>query len=68
MRHLAAAIAATLAFEDRATVERRRADALRELHRRPDALPDPVEPVRQSRRSLVSGAVVRRRRPATEGA
>lgn len=67
MRHLAAALAAALAFEDRAAPERRRAEALRDLYNRPDALPDPVEPVRQARRWNVKDAVIRRRRSVAEG-
>jgi len=66
MRQLAASIAASLALaEDRAAADRRRADDWRELHRRPDALPEPVEPVRSYRRFRVTGFSVRRRQPAT---
>jgi hypothetical protein len=62
MRHLAASIAMSLDLaRDANADDRHRADAFRELHRRPDALPDPVEPVRPSRRWRVTGFAVRRR-------
>lgn len=66
MRQFAAAIAASLALAgDRTAADRRRADEWRALHRRPDALPDPIEPVRPYRRFHVTGFSVRRRQPAT---
>ena len=58
MRNIAAAILATHLLDGEA--DRRREAAFRELHRRPDALPDPIEPVRASRRFRVTGFVVRR--------
>ena len=62
MRQLAAATAMSLDLARDATADdRRRADEWRALHCRPDALPDPVEPVRPSRRLRVSGFVVRLR-------
>ena len=68
MRQLAASLAASLALaEDRAAVDRRHADEWRRLHRRPDALPDPVQPVRQARRWRVDGFVVRLRRSSASG-
>ena len=61
MRHLAAAIAMSLDLaRDAHADDQRRADAFRELHRRPDALPDVVEPVRPYRRLRVAGFTVRR--------
>jgi len=63
MRHLAAALAISLREDDR-----RRADEWRALHRRPDALPDPVEPGRLSRRHPVSDIAVRLRRSLASGA
>ena len=59
MRHIAAAILAAHVLDGDAG--RRQEEAFRELHRRPDALPDPIEPVRASRRFRVSGFTVRRR-------
>ena len=69
MRQLAASIATSLhVANDHAADDRRRADAWRALHRRPDALPDPVEPVRPARRFRVSGFVIRlRHSAASEG-
>jgi hypothetical protein len=62
MRQLAASIAMSLDLaRDAHADDRRRADAFRELHRRSDALPDPIEPVRASRRWRVTGFTVRRR-------
>jgi hypothetical protein len=63
MRHLASSIAVSLMLRGAAPDDRAREEAWRELHRRPDALPDPVEPadgVRPYRRFKVSGFVVRR--------
>jgi hypothetical protein len=69
MRFLAGSIAlSTLPGDTGADAERRRAEAWRELHRRPDALPDPIEPadaVRPYRRFRVTGFVVRRRGTVT---
>jgi hypothetical protein len=67
MRHLAAALAMSLARSHRDD-DLRRADEWRALHRRPDALPDPIEPVRQSRRHQVSGFAIRLRRSVADGA
>ena len=53
---------------DRATVDRRHADESRSLPRRPDALPEPVEPVPVFRRWRVSGYVVHLRRSPATGA
>jgi len=62
MRHLASSIAVSLMLaRDSREDDRRRADEWRALHRRPDALPDPIEPVRASRRWRVTGFAVRRR-------
>ena len=62
MRHLASSIALSSGFfGDPAASERLREEAWRELHRRPDAQPDPVEPVRPYRRWRVSGFAVRLR-------
>jgi hypothetical protein len=72
MRHLASSIALSLMLaRDAADDDRRREEAWRELHRRPDALPDPLEPVeavRPYRRFRVTGFSVRpHQRLATEG-
>lgn len=67
MRHLAAALALSLA-RSRHDDDLRRADEWRALHRRPDALPDPVEPVLPSRRHRVSGIALRLRRSLANGA
>jgi hypothetical protein len=64
MPHLAASILASHLLSGDAQ-DRRREDAWRELHRRPDALPDAVEPVRPSRRFRVTGISLRLHRPAT---
>ena len=64
MRQLATSLAMSLNLaNDRAADDRRRADEWRALHRRPDALPDPVEPVRPYRRFRVAGFAVRLRHP-----
>ena len=69
MRHLAASLAMSHHLaHDRDTVDRRHADAWRALHRRPDSLPDPVEPVPAFRRWRVSGYIVRLRRSPATGA
>ena len=45
MRHLASSIALSLMLaRDAHDDDRRHADEWRALHRRPDALPDPIEP------------------------
>ena len=68
MRQLATSIAMSLNLaRDAAADDARRAEAWRALHRRPDALPDPVEPVRMARRWRVGTFAVRLRRPAAEG-
>jgi hypothetical protein len=68
MRHLAASIAMSLDLaRDAHADDRRRADAWRELHRRPDALPDPVEAapsVPTYRRFRVTSFVIHRRHAA----
>jgi hypothetical protein len=63
MRQLAAAILASHLLSGDAHA-RRREEAWRELHRRPDAPPDPIEPVRPSRRFRVTGVSLRLHRPA----
>jgi hypothetical protein len=69
MPHLAAWLAMSqLMGHDRDAAERRHADEWRALHRRPDALPDPVEPVPAFRRWRVSGSIVRLRRSPATGA
>ena len=69
MPHLAAWLAMSqLMGHDRDAAERRHADEWRALHRRPDALPDPVEPVPSFRRRRVSGYIVRLRRSPATGA
>ena len=69
MRHLAAALAFSAPLgRDRTTEDRRFADEWRAFHRRPDAAPDPVEPVPAFRRWRVSGYVVHLRRSAANGA
>ena len=68
MRHLAAALVLGSQLpRDRAAEDRRLADEWRAFHRRPDAAPDPVEPVPAFRRWRVSGYVVRLRRSAATG-
>ena len=67
MRHLATALALSLA-RSRHDDDLRRAEEWRALHRRPDALPDLVEPVRPSRRHQVGGFAVRLRRSLANGA
>ena len=72
MRQLASSIALSLLLaRDAHDDDRRRADAWRELHRRPDALPDPIEPAKESvpvyRRFQVGSFSVRRRHQAAEG-
>jgi len=62
--HPIAPIALVLAqSHDRTAADRRRADEWRALHRRPDALPDPVEPetVPSVHRRRFFGIVIGRR-------
>ena len=69
MHPLATSIAMSLDLaRHQSDASRRRADEWRELHRRPDALPDPVKPVRPSWRVRLSGFSVRRHRPQARGA
>ena len=72
MRYLASSIAMSLMLaRDAHDDDRRRADAWRELHRRPDALPDPIEPAKESvpvyRRFQVGSVTVRRRQQPAAG-
>jgi hypothetical protein len=67
MHYLATAIATRIA-RSRHDDDLRRAEEWRAFHRRPDALPDPIEPVRPSRRHLVSGIAVRVRQSLANGA
>ena len=69
MHPLATSIAMSLDLaRNQSDASRRRADEWRALHRRPDALPDPVTPVRPSWRDRLSGLTVRRHRAHPEGA
>ena len=69
MHPLATSIAMSLDLaRNQSDASRRRAQEWRELHRRPDALPDPVTPVRPSWRLRLSGLTVRRHRTQAEGA
>ena len=69
MHPLATSIAMSLDLaRDQSDASRRRADEWRALHGRPDALPDPVTPVRPGCRVRLSGFTLRRRRIQVEGA
>ena len=62
MPHPATLTASRLALDpDHGTGDRRQALEWQALHRRPDALPDPVEPVRPVR-ARVTGLALRLRR------
>ena len=69
MRQLASSIALSLTLaRDAHDDDRRRADEWRALHRRPDALPDPIEPAKDAvpvyRRFRVGSFSVRRHQSA----
>ena len=69
MHPLATSIAMSLDLaRNQSDASRRRADEWRELHRRPDALPDPVKPLRRSWQARLGGFAMRRHRPQAEGA
>jgi hypothetical protein len=65
MPFLAGSLAlSTLVGDTHAEMERRRADAWRELHRRPDAEPDAPDPVPVYRRFRVASIAIGRRHAA----